>query len=63
MKKIKNKIIIIIIKKHAPLQNKDSVRWYVREISVAMFLQIQSDIFSDLFFVSGTLARAAERHG
>ena len=29
-------------KKNAPLQ--DSVRRYIREISVAMFLQIQSDI-------------------
>ena len=29
-------------KKHAPLQ--DSVREYMREISVAMFLQIQTDI-------------------
>ena len=29
-------------KKHAPLQG--SVRGYIREISVAMFLQIQTDI-------------------
>ena len=29
-------------KKHAPLQ--DSVRGYMREISVAVFLQIQTDI-------------------
>ena len=36
MKKKKEK------KKAAPLQ--DSVREYIREISVAMFLQIQSDI-------------------
>ena len=31
-------------KKHAPLQ--DSVRRYMRETSIAMFLQIQSDISS-----------------
>ena len=31
-------------KKHAPLQG--SVRGYIREISVAMFLQIQTDICS-----------------
>ena len=30
-------------KKHAPLQG--SVRGYIREISVAMFLQIQTDIY------------------
>ena len=30
-------------KKHAPLQG--SVRGYIREISVPMFLQIQTDIF------------------
>ena len=30
-------------KKHTPLQ--DSVRGYIREISVAMFLQIQTDIY------------------
>ena len=30
-------------KKHAPLQG--SVRGFVREISVAMFLQIQTDIY------------------
>ena len=37
MKKKKNK------QKHAPLQ--DSVRGFIREISVAMFLQIQIDIY------------------
>ena len=31
-------------KKYAPLQ--DSVRGYIREISVAMFLQIQTDIYT-----------------
>ena len=36
MKKTKNK-------KHAPPQ--DSVRGYMREISVAIFLQIQTDIW------------------
>ena len=30
-------------KKHAPLQ--DTVRGYIREISVAMFLQIQTDMY------------------
>ena len=35
--------------KHAPLQ--DSVREYIREISVAMFLQIQSDMYI-YFFLS-----------
>ena len=30
-------------KKHAPLQ--DSVRGYIREISVVMFLQIQTDMY------------------
>ena len=30
-------------KKHAPLQG--SVRGYIREISVGMFLQIQTDIY------------------
>ena len=30
-------------KKHAPL--KGSVRGYIREISVAMFLRIQTDIY------------------
>ena len=30
-------------KKHAPLQGL--VRGYIREISVAMFLQIQTDIY------------------
>ena len=30
-------------KKHAPLQ--DSVRGYLREISVVMFLQIQTDMY------------------
>ena len=34
-------------KKHAPLQ--DSVRRYMREISVAMFFQIQSDMYSRTF--------------
>ena len=37
-------------KKHAPLQ--DSVRGYIREISVAMFLQIQKDIFHMYIFNS-----------
>ena len=37
-------------KKHAPLQ--DSVRGYIREISVAMFLQIQTDIFHMYIFNS-----------
>ena len=31
-------------KNHAPLQ--DSVRRYIREISIAMFLQIQLDIYT-----------------
>ena len=34
-------------KKHTPLQG--SVRGYIREISVAMFLQIQTDIYFYLF--------------
>ena len=31
-------------KRHAPLQ--DSVKRYMREISIAMFLQIQSDTYT-----------------
>ena len=34
-------------KKHTSLQ--DSVRGYIREISVAMFLQIQTDIYFYIF--------------
>ena len=34
-------------KKNAPLQ--DSVRGYIREISVAMFLQIQTDIYIHIY--------------
>ena len=35
---------------HAPLQ--DSLREYIRDISVAMFLQIQSDIYVIIVLIS-----------
>ena len=42
-------------KKQAPLQA--SVRGYIREISVAMFLQIQTDIWIHIIlFIKPTLA-------